>query len=236
MVSLKGQFQFSAEVVKNHYSEKGIFAKRRFLENHPSSSTYLQVFQTNLFNHKGTLSYQNKKYVLFAGIERSSITYNLQRFDGNGQLMRYFSFSTVSLGVGKSWLISKPDANKIIIGINAYGFKMLNKKGVEKNSQFFFSPSTNKYWSVRDKERESFTLRNGRNIGLGMSGDISCNPDLKNNRIMIFARLDYSLTPYFLFTWLWQEDGYPQPVHIGGDSYRRSLSIGLTYNFGNGEE
>ena len=229
-VPLKSQFDFSVELYKNHYSEYGIFANRRFGENHPEPRTYSQVYQTNLAAHRGTLSFTRKGLLIFSGIERNSITYNLQRFDGNGQLIRYFSFSTLCVGAGKSWILSKPTANKVVLGINAYGSKILNKNGVEKNSMLFFSPSTNTYQSVRDKERESFSIRNGRNLSLGMNSYIGWNPALKNSRIMFIFKFDFSISRYFDFNWSWEEDNSILPWSIGGgDVFRRAFSLGLSY-------
>lgn len=221
------QFSISVDLGRTHYTSNGALSRFNYQNGNGNGREFLQIYQNNLFMGSANLQYKRKQNSLTVGVERNSISFNKQRFDRNGQLTRSFWFSVLSVGVGRSWLLTPPEAAKIELNLNVYGFAILNKTGVEKNSQFYFSPST--YQSNLDDKRESFSISSGNMVGLGLNGKLMIFPKFKNPNISLFAKADVSVTSFFSFIWYWQEDGYPHPSADRLDSHRKSFTLGMAY-------
>lgn len=222
-----GQLTVSVDLGRNYYTSNGGTSRFNYQGGNASGKNFLRIYQNDLLMGSATLQYEWKKNCFTAGVERNSITFNKQPFQKTGQLIRSFWFSVLTVGVGRTWTITPPEATKIKLSLNAYGFTILNKSGVEKNSFLYFNPPTN--LNYEDRKRESFSIRSSPKVGLGINGKLIVYPKLKNRNISIFAKADVSITSFFVFAWNWQEDGYPKPTTDTLDSHRRSLTFGISY-------
>ena len=225
--------QFSAQINlgKSYYSTNGIFSRFNYQSGNANGKDFLQIYQNNMFAISSKLEYESNKNKISIGIERNSITFNKQPFQRNGQMTRSFWFSVLSIGAGRSWILSQPDSRRIKLNLNLYAFTLLNKESVANNSLLYFNPPS--HLTYDDFNRESFSIGDKLNVGCGFDTRIYVYPKLKKQNLSYFIEADVSLTSYFQFAWHWEEPGSTIKSTDRLDVHKRSISIGICYNLNN---